>query len=312
VSVTEIRTIRPEDAPAVVQAWNQHMIHSPVTEDQFRRVIMDDPNFSAPGHLLAERDGTVVGSVSAICRHGVAGADGRGRADHADRGYIRDIFADSQSTLDALLTPGLAFLRQQGKTHILTGEYTGRYITPGVDSRYDALSTLLRERFDCESTVDDMEADLRLPLPNEHQRRAEQSAREYGVHFERYEPSMLPAMRGFAAALGIDQWFPPGWEAGYGAQHLAFVARKGEQIVGWTDYAPEDTAMSLGPMGVAPEHRGHGIGSCLVLACMREGQRCGLDRIWAGWTNSPFYVPNGWRVFRQFIVFEKQLVAAPQ
>lgn len=310
--MTEIRGMMPGDTPediaGVIKAWNQHLLHAPVTADRFRKVILEDPNFSADGHQVAVREGRIVGFVSAICRDGVPGADGKGRIDHANRGYIRDIFADSESTLKGLLERGLEFLRQQGKTHILTGEYTGRYITPGIDSRYSELTAFPRGHFDSESTVDDMEADLRLPLPNAHQQSAKRRAAEYGVRIERYDPSMLPAMRGFAVALGMDQWFPPGWEEGYEQDRLAFVAIKGDEIVGWTDYAPEDTAVSLGPMGVAPEHRGHGVGSCLVLECMLEGCRRGVDRIWAGWTNSPFYVPNGWHVFRQFVVFEKQLV----
>jgi len=85
------------------------------------------------------------------------------------------------------LERGVEFLLRQGKTHILTGEYTGRYITPGIDSRYTELTAFLRERFDAESTVDDMEADLRLPLPNAHQASAGRRAAEYGVRVERYD-----------------------------------------------------------------------------------------------------------------------------
>jgi hypothetical protein len=56
---------------------------------------------------------------------------------------------------------------------------------------------------------------------------------------------MLPAMRDFAVALGMDQWFPSGWEEGYEQNRLALVAIKGDEIVGWTDYAPEEAAVSL-------------------------------------------------------------------
>jgi hypothetical protein len=83
-----------DDTAGVIEVWNQHFPYAPVTIDRFRKVILEDSNFPPDGHLVAVRKGRIVGFVSAICRDGVPGADGKGRQDHADRGYIRDIFAD--------------------------------------------------------------------------------------------------------------------------------------------------------------------------------------------------------------------------
>lgn len=290
-----------------MQAWNDSLVHEPVTEARFRAVILQDPNYEADGHLVAVREGRVVGFVSAICREGASGRDGKGRPQDAGRGYIRALFGDADTTLSRLLERALAFLHDRGKRHILTGEYTGGYITPGIDARHASLVAFLRDRFDSSSTLDDMEADLTAELPNDYQRQAQERTGAYGVRVEHYAPSMLPAMRGFVADLAIDQWFPDGWEDGYRRQRQAFVALRGDQIVGWTCFGDGETALSLGPMGVAPDHRRQGVGSCLVLACMLEGVRRGYERIWAGWTNTPFYIPSGWRVFRQYVVFEKRL-----
>ena len=234
---------------------------------------MDYPNSAADGHLVAERDGEIVGFISAICREGDVGADGKGTPADRERGYIRDLFGDSDATLDALLAGGLSYLASRGKTQILTGEYTGSYITPGVDSRYEGLTSFLRARFDHESTLDDMDAELRAPLPNAYQAEAIGRATAHGVRVEPYAAHMLPAMRGFVGALGMEQWFPPGWEAGYEHDRDAFVALRGAEIVGWTDYDPTNDPLSLGPIGVAPAHRGYGIGTWLIVACMEEGVR---------------------------------------
>lgn len=298
------RPIRSQDVPQMVAAWNAHLTHEPIDEAKFRSTILGDANYEAAGHLVAVRGDEVVGYVSAICRDGVPGRDGKGNQNDANRGYIRDIFGGSEEVLGGLLNLGLAFLEKRGKSHILTGEYTGSYVTPGVDSRYETVCAFLRSRFPEESTLDDMEADLKAPLPNAYQIDSIRRAEKYGVRIEPYASTMLGAMRGFVDALGQDSWFPPGWEREYEYDRHAFVALRGDEIVGWTDYEPEDDAISLGPLGVAPDHRGHGIGSWLVVECSLEGVRRGYDRIWAGWTNTPFYVPQGWRVFRQYIVFE--------
>ena len=303
----QLRPVTEEDVPRVVKAWNASLPHEPIDDARFRATFMRDPNYERDGHLVAVRDDSIVGFVSAICRDGVPGRDGKGRPDEADRGYVRNLFGDTESTLSALLDAALGFLRDRGKTRILTGEYTGAYITPGIDSRYEALTAFLRERFDEESTLDDMEAALTAPLPNAYQRDAIRRAEEYGARVEPYAAAMLPAMREFVRALAIDQWFPPGWEKQFEDDWPAFVALRGDEIIGWTDYWPGDDALSLGPIGVSPEHRGHGIGSWLIVACMEEGVRRGYERIWAGWTNTRFYIPNGWHVFRQYIVFERRV-----
>lgn len=305
--MTDIRAITDEDVPRIAEKWNGRLIHEPIDAARFRSTIMGDANYEPAGHLVAVEDGAVVGFVSAICRDGVPGRDGKGSREDANRGYVRDIFGSSEEVLGSLLDAALAFLKKGGKSHILTGEYTGSYVTPGVDSRYEALVSFLRTRFPEESTLDDMEADLKAPLPNAYQQSAIRRAERYGVRIEPYDSTTLSAMRGFVDALGMGSWFPPGWEQGYEYDRDAFVALRDGEIVGWTDYDPTGDAISLGPIGVAPEHRGHGIGSWLVVECMREGVRRGYGRIWAGWTNTPFYIPQGWRVFRRYIVFETRL-----
>jgi len=134
---------------------------------------------------------------------------------------VRDLLGESEPTWIELLDAALHFLQSRGKTHVLTGEYTGFYVTPGIDSRYEGFCAFLRDRFDTESSLEDMEADLTGGQPNGFQRRAEARASAYGVKVDRYMPSMLPAMRGFVQELGISQWFPPGWEEGYRAERVA-------------------------------------------------------------------------------------------
>ena len=304
-----IRSITPMDIAAIVRQWNEALCYDPLDERQFRRIIFEDPNYEPEGTLIALDGTTIAGFIAAIARDGVQGKDGRGRPEEAGDGYIRAIFAVEGYAPDSALAPLLdraeGYLRGKGKKRIRIVQYTGRYFFPGIDTRYQTLIQFLEGAgFQRASTIDDMDADLTDYTPNPYQRNAIQRAQSYGVQVVDYMPSMLPALRRFVERIQIPQWFSEGWEAYYKHMVVAFL---GGEIIGWANYSPGTEYGSFGPIAVLPEHRGHGIGTWLLVESMLRVQRHGLPRIWASWTNTPFYVPNGWKICRQYLVFEKDI-----
>lgn len=71
--------------------------------------------------------------------------------------------------------------------------------------------------------------------------------------------------------------------AGIAENVSQFVALDGVRIVGWADIFPDKSATmkhsgSLG-MGVVAEYRGQGIGTILLVSCIKKAQGNGISRI---------------------------------
>ena len=158
-----------------------------------------------------------------------------------------------------------------------------------------------------DQVIDDMDLDLKSFQISDYQKDARRRTAEFGVSIEEYDPSMLDRMRTFVEKANMTSWFPEGWEEGYRKKGNKFVAVKGEEIIGWASYWPRAGTAGFGPIAVLEEMRGHGIGSSLLLECVLSMQESGADRVLAGWTNTPFYVPNGWKICRQYAVFEREI-----
>ena len=114
-------------------------------------------------------------------------------------------------------------------------------------------------------------------------------------------------MREFVEKVNMTAWFPRGWEKNFRKRGNKYVALKGEDIVGWASYWPRTGTAGFGPIAVLEEMRHHGIGSCLLLECVLSMKKAGADKVFASWANTPFYIPNGWKICRQYVVFEKEI-----
>jgi len=85
------------------------------------------------------------------------------------------------------------------------------------------------------------------------------------------------------------------------------VALKRKEIVGWASYHPRPGTAQFGPIALLENVRHNGIGSCLLLESVLRMKDAGADRVIASWANTPFYLPNGWRICRQYAVFKRQI-----
>jgi GNAT superfamily N-acetyltransferase len=308
----EIRTLEELDIPKVVEAWNQSLIYDQITRERFERVVLKDPNYEKEGSILALDRSKIVGLVIAVAREGISGKDNRGRPEEKDNGYIKGFFLldDYWDTGigERLLDEATGYLRSKGKSLIKVVVYTGRYFFPGIDTRYKRLLRFFDENsFERVHIIDDVAVNLRDFEPTEYHREARRRIAEIGVEITTYRPEMLGKMREYVKKLNMKQWFPKGWEKGFGEKGHTLVALKGEEIVGWANYWPSKECGGFGPIGVLREFRGNGIGTCLLLESMLRMKELDTPQAIAGWAATGFYLKNGWHIYRQYVVFQKRI-----
>jgi len=307
-----IRPMEASDVPEVVRGWNCSLQYDQGDEERFKGVILDDPNHEKDASLIAIRDGRVVGFISAVAREGMRGADNRGRPYEKGNGYIKGLFVLEESRRQGigtkLLDAAAEYIRSKGKRKIRVITYTGRYFFPGVDLRYEPAVRFFEDKgFRKDHVIDDVDLDLENFQISDYHKDARRRMAEIGVHIEEYDPSMLDEMRDFVEKVNMIAWFPEGWEERFKDKGSKFVALKGEEIVGWASYWPGTGTAGFGPIAVLEQMRGNGIGSCLLLESVLRMKDAGADRVIAGWANTPFYLPNGWKICRQYAVFEKEI-----
>ncbi len=307
-----IRQMEEADVPEVIRGWNRSLPQDQVDEARFKDVILNDPNYERDAVLVAISDGKVIGFICSVTREGVLGADNKGRPYEKDNGYLKGIFVleefRRQGIGTRLLDRAIEYIKSKGKKIMKVITYTGRYFFPGVNLEYEAAVKFFEVKgFQRDHTIDDMDLDLKNFQISDYQRDARRRMAEAGVHVEDYDPSMLDEMSKFVEKINMTAWFPEGWEEGFKTKGNKVVALKGGEIVGWASYWPGGKTAGFGPIAVPKEMRGNGIGSCLLLESVLQMKDAGAERVTAGWTNTPFYVPNGWKIYRQYIVFEKKI-----
>ncbi len=307
-----IRPLRRSDIAKVVSGWNTCLRYDRITQIRFESTVFDDPNYEKEGNLVATRNDEIVGFIAAVAREGIAGQDGAGRIHEKDFGYIKGLFVIKQHREKGverdLLKQALGFLKSRGKTIARVGEYTGRYFFPGIDTRHkEELRLYLENGFEETDAEEDVMTDLKTFQPTEYQREAQRRTEELGVVIKPYQSKFLDAMRRFAEGLDYPQWFPKGWESDFGGKGYTLVAVLGTKVVGWAEFHPSSEGWLFGPIAVLEELRRRGIGTCLLLESMFRMKELGAANVTAGWANVPFYVRNGWRVSRRYIVCQKDL-----
>jgi len=304
-----IRTMTGEDLPAALALWNRVMRHDPLGEYELARCLFEDRNHDPEGLLVAENGRAALGLVSAV-------TPGEGPA------RVAAICAGSAELTAQLLGAAERQLLRRGAQEVVAGEYDGVELAPGIDLRYGQLRAgFAQAGYTHTHTLDDMEIELAGYEPTPYQQECRRRAEEYGVRVVDWEAALIPALQAYAVTAAGDLpagWFWPDWERG----PTLMVALRGEDAIGHANYWPapqhafgryrRESCGGFGPIGVLTEHRGHGIGTWLLAESQLRVQAAGRDWLWAGWTNTPFYIPNGWHVSRQFAVWGKRLEDAAE
>jgi len=202
---------------------------------------------------------------------------------------------------------------------VVASEYGGSPLAPGTDPRYAPIRAgFERAGYRHIRDLEDMELCLTDYEPTPHQQRAIEKAAAYGVEVRPWSPELVRRLTRFAGVARASGhlpagWFWEGWEQGPNM----VVALRGEEAVGYARYDPAPrgfygryhrrNAGAFGPTGVLADHRGHGVGTWMLAHACLAVKRAGCEWLWAGWTNTPFYIPNEWAVCRRYAVWQKDL-----
>jgi len=310
-------TIRPmtrEDLPQVVAGWNAAFGFDPVDEAKFGQVVFDDPNYDPQGVVVAAAGGRIAGAACCVARESIAGRDGKGVETDADVAHLQGIFHRDDATGRALLRRAGRFARAAGKAILRVVQYRGGpYFFCGIDLRYEGLIRLLAgEGFEELRRLQDVCLDLKVYAPGRrpYQRRQWRRVKAAGIRIEIYRPEMAEATQDFTDRLGIPSWFGPDWRRQWARTRQVVVAVIGDRVVGFSRYAPAPAGSEvgqLGPIGTLEAERGRGAGSCMLDECMRRMKEAGTGLAVAQWANTPFYLANGWTIYREYAVMQKHV-----
>jgi len=300
---SEVCDAQQGDIPAIARCWNGLMVHDTMSEAELQRALF---GVEAAVLLVAHRGDEVTGLVCGVP------ATSRG-----SRGHIIAVCAASASEAADLLGRAEERLARLGVTHIVASEFGANPLAPGTDVRYEHLHAgFAQAGFERTHTLDDMELCLPGYKPTDYQRQASVRMEAYGARVVRWSDDLAPVLQRFPQAAESSEdlpagWFLEGWDEG---PNMVIAFKDGEAI-GWANYDPDLTqsfgryhrpnAGAFGPTGVLEEHRGHGVGTCILVETSLAAKRAGREWLWAGWTNTPFYIPNDWTICRQFAVWEK-------
>jgi GNAT superfamily N-acetyltransferase len=293
------------DVPDALRLWNADYVHDVVPAERLERVIFDDPHFPEGVATVLEEDGRITGFSYAV-------APDPGATWVGNVCFLKLLSGPTYAEggpADRLLATAEEFCIEQGRDGVHVVEYAaGGHIIPGIDRRYEEKIAFYERRGYAESReIRDVALELPDFEPGEWAREARQQAADAGISILAYNSAMLAMLREFVRDLGMGHWFRTGWEKRYFSGCHTFVAVKDGRILGYADYAPDSECGHFGTTAVRRELRGHGIGSCLLTACMEHMKELGTPLVVAEWANTPFYLKNGWRVWRRYAVLHKSL-----
>lgn len=320
-----IRQYTPADDAALLRLWNTAgaaMGYARLTQEKFRPLLLEHPEFSAGFTFVLEQEGLVLGFIN--------GCAGDHIADGAPTGYISClILAEEADTPQntALLVGALedAF-RKAGRTHSTVSYFNPirlPWVIPGtVNDQHNnlpgvAVDLPLYERMCALGYRDtDRECALYYPLADHttpdwvEEKAARMAARGYTV--ARYDPRIHQGLDEMVESLHNTMWSAEVPAAGRAGMDL-LVGLEGNVCAGFTGPVyPEETGRGyLAGVAVGPQYEGNGLGTLLFYRLLQREKEVGSRymSIFTGVNNHArfIYLNAGFRVVRTFAVMRKEL-----
>lgn len=269
------------------------------------RQILLDTNFREAGSFVGYRDDEPVAYCWAVKRQ----VPLENAPDDSDRGYIVTFGtkpeAWSGELANALLETAESYLKSAGCTSCWISPYAPGYFTPGLEDA-KTVEFLLRVGYEVSSRPLAMQLDLTTLQVPAHVKEGP------GVEIRTYEPGLTIPLLRFAEETFQGDWVRFARDAARdilrgdnpGRLQIAIVDGR---VVGFAHYQ----GGRFGPIGVARELDGTGIGSMLMLRTLEAMRTNGTERAWFMWTDdrtaARFYAPWGWKEWRRFSVLMKPL-----
>ncbi|MEZ4768893.1 MAG: GNAT family N-acetyltransferase [Caldilineales bacterium] len=306
-----VRTYRGADEGALLELWNETLLHDRIDEARFRTQVLLDANFDPAGLLLAEVEGRLVGFLLSMARQVPLFLQGL----EPELAWITAFGVRTswrrQGVGRQLFDVALNRFAGQGRRRVSIAPYTPNYFTPGVDvDAYPAAMAFLQHSgWQVMSTPISMQVDLTgFQIPAGINVLKEELAGQ-GIVVRTVQATDLPALMPFIAQHFGWDWLRFAQEYllqlfGPGSDEICFlVATRGAEIVGYCQQRRE----RFGPFGVVPGQRGQGIGRLLLFRCLDAMLAKGFHCAWFLWTGSNaarLYGQAGFRQVRQFAILQ--------
>ncbi len=282
--MTPSHHLQPGDLDRLWAFWSESFDDPPMTKSMLAERVFRAADYSPENTLVQfDDEGSDASRIIALClivpevkietETGARIGGIRWFGVHPDR--------QGEGIASALLDESLERLRSAGATHVDFLATPPFYIRPGVDIRQtDFIAWLLGKGFEHERTNFNMTVELaRVDLPSVEQLCDEKA----GYRIRRATPEDREAFRVLCERHWTKNWRAEAWQgAGHDPCSL-FIAEGDDTIVGFASYETSQGMGSFGPTGVAPEHRGRGLGARLLRVTLADMKRLGRARAEIGW-----------------------------
>jgi len=296
------RLFTESDIKALVKFWNANVPFDRLTPALLREKTVEDADFSPELTLVVERRGKLVGFMQGILRTFGDERVGWLKLFAVDRDYRRQgIATELADRIEGLL-------KERGAGTLRVVDSNPNYLQPGIDPRYtEAIAFLERRGYQRFADTVNLEADLRsqsFGTSGEERRLKAQ-----GFDIRRATPEDAGAVRDFLGRH-FAAWIPEVSNTFSNRPISLHLALRGGEIVAFSAHEGNNRGTGwFGPMGTAPEHRGHGLGGVLLLRCLRDLKRQGYRVAVIPWVGPiAFYLHYcGAKVTRVFWRYAKKV-----
>ena len=320
-----IRNYVSQDAPRLLELWNTagvRMGYASLTEEKFRCLLLEHPDFSPEYTFILEENGRILGFIN--------GCTGEHIPKGKERGYLSCLILEESAETDentfALLTALEDAFRKAGRSRSAVTFFNPirlPWVIPGTDNHQHnnvpgiALDLPLHDRmtaFGYRETAREMAMYLNLSdftSPDWIGKKAADMAAN-GYTVARYDPAVHQGLEEMVASLDNAMWSAEIPAAGRDGMDL-LVGLKGDTCAGFTGPVyPEDTGRGyFAGLGVAPAYEGNGLGTLLFYRLLQREKEVGARymSLFTGEENhaQQIYLGAGFRVVRKFGVMLKEL-----
>lgn len=276
VTASQIDALTQQDRDALFEQALVGLTYDSFGREEMLAKLFESPDRDPRFELAARVDGRLVGAA--------VGTRGTG-SDGLEIGHLKLLLVAPDYRRQGIGRALLAALEERcraaGCQRVTTAGHPPIYLWPGVDTRYTPLICLLQAAgYRKAGEAINLTIDLKSRcFATAH---AEADLANENIHIRRLVRSDRERLSAYLEERWGANWHAEALLALRKEPATGFIAERADRIVGFAAY---DAARRgwFGPMGTDPDLRGKGVGSVLLLRCLRDWQEQGLAECEVSW-----------------------------